>query len=92
VTTREGTKITLKRTALKAPGTPNYRLMEARLNRGWSRAALSYNTRGAITRRAIRDIEEGYTRDPHASTKLAIAEALRVKIVDIWPLERRERV
>jgi DNA-binding XRE family transcriptional regulator len=65
--------------------------MELRLNRGWSPAQLGYEA-GRISGKAIRDIEEGHTRQPRASTKLAIAEALQVKITDIWPLERRQRV
>jgi DNA-binding XRE family transcriptional regulator len=65
--------------------------MELRLNRGWSPAELGWRA-GSISAKAIRDIEEGHTRKPRAKTKHAIAEALQVKITEIWPLERRERV
>lgn len=73
------------------PQMPNLKLQELRINRGWSPAQLGYQA-GKISARAIRDIEEGRTRNPHARTKFAIAAALGVKHTEIWPLERRERV
>jgi transcriptional regulator with XRE-family HTH domain len=70
---------------------PNLKLQELRINRGWSPAQLGYQA-GGLSARAIRDIEEGRTRNPHAQTKFAIAGALGVGHTEIWPLARRERV
>lgn len=70
---------------------PNLTLQELRINRGWSPADLGYQA-GGLSARAVRDIEEGITRNPHARTKFAIAAALGVNHTVIWPLARRERV
>jgi DNA-binding XRE family transcriptional regulator len=78
----QGQRPALKRVALKAPRTPNHRLRDLRRNRGWSYAKLGYEA-GGITAKTIRDIEEGWTRNPRIRTMHALAEALRVKVTDL---------
>jgi transcriptional regulator with XRE-family HTH domain len=73
------------------PQAPNLKLKELRINRGWSPAQLGYQA-GGLSARAIRDIEEGRTREPQARTKFALASALGVNHTEIWPLSRRARV
>jgi transcriptional regulator with XRE-family HTH domain len=72
----------VKRVALKPSARPNHRLRELRRNRGWSPAYLGYKA-GGLTAKAIRDIEDGRTREPRADTMFRLAEALRVKVTDL---------
>jgi transcriptional regulator with XRE-family HTH domain len=81
----------MKRVPLKTPRVPNHRLRELRRNRGWSYATLGYEA-GGLSRKTIREIEEGHTRNPRAGTMFAIAEALRVKVSDLDPASAQERV
>lgn len=68
--------------ALRGPRTPNHHLRRLRRNRGWSYATLGYKA-GGITAKTIRDIEEGFTRNPHVSTMHALAGALGVQVTDL---------
>lgn len=78
----QGQKTAVKRVALKGPRAPNHRLRELRRNRGWSRAKLAFEA-GGIAEKTIRDIEEGWTRNPQIRTMHALAGALRVKVADL---------
>lgn len=86
VTTDQVQAKKIYRRALRAR-TPNYKLMEFRLNRGWSPAELGRRA-GGISPKTVRDIEAGRVR-AHAHTLFCLAQALRVKVTDIEPVELR---
>jgi DNA-binding XRE family transcriptional regulator len=90
VNSLQGKQQTFKRVPLVSPAPPNRKLTELRLNRGWSPDQLG-SFAGGLSGRAVRDIEDGRTREPRASTKLAIANALQVGITEIWPIRERQR-
>jgi transcriptional regulator with XRE-family HTH domain len=65
---------------------PNRKLQELRLNEGLSPNDLG--RRAGVSGKSVRLAEEGRTPSPRI--QFAIAHALGVEVLDLWPLERQK--
>jgi DNA-binding XRE family transcriptional regulator len=63
----------------------NTRLIGLRINEGLSRDDLARRT--GVSRESIRLAESGFTPGPRI--QFAIADAFKLRPLDIWPLERQ---
>jgi DNA-binding XRE family transcriptional regulator len=63
----------------------NKRLQALRINEGLSRDDLARRT--GVSRESIRLAEHGFTPGPRI--QFAIADAFKLRPLDIWPLERQ---
>lgn len=64
---------------------PNRKLQSLRINQGLSPNALAH--RAGVSGNTVRTAERGITPSPYV--QLAIADALSVEPLDIWPLDRQ---
>lgn len=64
---------------------PNRKLQALRINQGLSPNALAH--RAGVAGNTVRAAERGITPSPHV--QLAVAEALGVEPLDVWPLDRQ---
>jgi transcriptional regulator with XRE-family HTH domain len=74
-----------KTVQLRQLGRLNIRLIEARLNRGWSPNQLA--GRAGISGNTVRAAERGDYIAPRS--QFAIAEALGLELLDLFPFERQ---
>jgi lambda repressor-like predicted transcriptional regulator len=64
---------------------PNRRLQALRINRGWSPNQLAYEA--GIAGNTVRMAEAGFRPSPRV--QFAIAHALDLQPLDIWPIEEQ---